>query len=310
MSTPRVSVIITSYNRAELLKEAIQSVIDQTYPDFEVIVVDDGSHDHSLQVIEAFQQAFPDKIHSYTHEERSNKGIVPTYQLGIAKARGEFLAFLEHDDRWSPNYLASKVEILDSNPEVGVVFSPYEVVGTGWFGRDMMLRQWLLRPTIKTGRPFDNFANLLQCNNVATFSCFVTRKSLLNAAPSLSDEIIAYDWWILIYLSMRTYFYRDTTSTTYWRWTKQSAIGKQTFEVHRNQGCDFMEKMYLQINEDLDLLATSKKNTFKTHQKSFALFLSYYKQPGFLNFMKFFRQAPSWAVASMFSLIINHLKFR
>jgi hypothetical protein len=174
----------------------------------------------------------------------------------------------------------------------------------------MMLRQWLLRPTIKTGQPFDNFTNLLQCNNVATFSCFVTRKSLLNTAPSLSDEIIAYDWWILIYLSMRTYFYRDTTSTTYWRWTKQSAIGKQTFEVHRNQGCDFMEKMYLRINEDLELLATSKKNTFKTHQKSFALFLSYYKQPGFLNFMKFFRKAPSWAVASMFSLIINHLKFR
>ena len=183
MSTPRVSVIITSYNRADLLTEAIQSVIDQSYQDFEVVVVDDGSTDHSLQVIEGFQQNFPDKILLYAHEGRSNKGIVPTYRLGIAKARGDFVAFLEHDDRWSPNYLAAKVEVLESNPDVGVVFSPYEVVGSGWFGRDMMLRQWLLGLTIKKDRPFDNFTTLLRCNNVATFSCFVTRKSLIDSTP-------------------------------------------------------------------------------------------------------------------------------
>jgi glycosyltransferase involved in cell wall biosynthesis len=310
MNTPRVSVIITNYNRVDLLKEAIQSIIDQTYQDFEIVVVDDGSQDHSLEVIEAFQQRLPDKINLYTHEGQSNKGIVPTYQLGISKARGDYIAFLEHDDRWSPDYLAPKVEILQTHSDVGVVFSPYQVVGSGWFGRDMMLRQWLLRFTIKTSRSFDNFANLLQCNNVATFSCFVTRKSLLDSIPFPSEKILAYDWWILIHLSIHNQFYCDMTSTTYWRWSKQSAIGKQTFECHRNQGCDFMEQMYYQIDKNADSLPASKQKAFQIYQENFAYFLSYYKQPGFLKFITFFRRSPSWALASMVSLIINHLKFK
>jgi glycosyltransferase involved in cell wall biosynthesis len=308
LNPPRVSIIITNHNRADLLAEAIKSVLDQSYQDFEVVVVDDGSKDHSLQVIQAFQQNFPDKVKLYTHEDRSNKGILTTYRLGLTKARGEIIAFLEHDDRWSPNYLAAKVEILNSNPDVGVVYSPYEVVGRGWFGRDMMLRQWLLRFTIKKDQPFDNFANLLRCNNVATFSCFVTRKSLIDNSPP--PRILAYDWWVLIYLSMHNRFYCDTTSTTFWRWSKLSIIGGQTFEIHRNQGCDFMEKMYFRISEDAALLQVSKYRIFQTHQKYFALFLSYYKQPGFQNFIRFFVQAPSWAVASMLSLIINHFKFK
>lgn len=310
MSTPLVSVIITSYNRADLLKSAIQSVMAQTYHDYEVVVVDDGSQDQSIEVIKAFQRKFPDRIKYFTHEGPTNKGIVATYQLGISKARGQFIAFLEHDDRWSPNYLAAKVDVLQSNSDVGVVFSPYKIDGTGWFGSDMTLRQWLLRPAIQINRPFDNFANLLQCNNVATFSCFVTRKRLLESIPVPSDKILAYDWWILTHLSMCNRFFCDSTSITYWRWSKQSAIGKQTFEVHRNQGCDFMESMYFRISENADLLPASKEKIFRTNQKKFTFFLSYYKQPGFLNFIKFFSRAPLWAVASMFSLIINHLKFK
>jgi glycosyltransferase involved in cell wall biosynthesis len=309
MSTPLVSVIITSYNRADWLKIAIQSVMEQSYSDYEVVVVDDGSQDHSIEVIKAFQRKFPDKINFFTHEGPANKGIVATYQLGISKTRGDIIAFQEHDDRWSPNYLATKVDVLQSNSDVGVVFSPYKIERIGWFGRDMTLRQWLLRPTIRKNQPFDNFTNLLQCNNVATFSCFVTRRSLLESIPTPSEQILAYDWWMLTHLSMHNSFYCDTKSITYWRWSKRSAIGKQTFETHRNQGCAFMESMYFQISENTELLPASKEKTFRSYQKKFALFLSYYKQPGILNFIKFFSRAPFWAMASMFSLIINHLKF-
>jgi len=273
MSTPLVSVIITSYNRADWLNIAIQSVMEQSYSDYEVVVVDDGSQDHSIEVIKAFQRKFPDKINFFTHEGPANKGIVATYQLGISKTRGDFIAFLEHDDRWSPNYLATKVDVLQSNSDVGVVFSPYKIEGTGWFGRDMTLRQWLLRPTIRKNRPFDNFANLLQCNNVATFSCFVTRRSLLESIPAPSEQILAYDWWMLTHLSIHNHFYCDTKSITYWRWSKRSAIGKQTFETHRSRGCDFMQSMYFQISENTELLPASKEKTFRSYQKIFTLFL-------------------------------------
>lgn len=309
MHVPQVSVIITNYNRADLLAKAIESVLDQTWQDFELIVVDDGSQDDSLEVIESFRRRLPDKIRLYTHPGHANRGIVPTYQLAIAKARGEYVAFLEHDDQWTPAYLQSKVKILDATPEVGVVFSPYRVVGSGWFGRDMMLRQFLLRMTIRTSGPFDNFANLLQSNNIATFSCFMTRRSLLESLPPPPEAILAYDWWLLAHLSTGSLFQFDGTSYTLWRWSKQSAIGRQSFETHRRQGCAFMQLMYEQIGRNSDRLSADKYEIFRRSREKFELFLSYYLRPDFVKFSKFFRRDPLWALASMVSLAINHLKF-
>ena len=141
MSTPVVTVIIANFNRAHLLEQAIQSVIDQTFQDFEIVIFDDGSHDHSFEVINDYKEKYPEKIKVFTHEGGVNKGIVATYLAAIAEANGEFIGFLEHDDRWSPGFIEKKVAIFKEFPEVGVVFSPYRVVSDGWFGNDMMLRQ-------------------------------------------------------------------------------------------------------------------------------------------------------------------------
>ena len=106
-SNPCISVIIANFNRADLLREAIQSVVDQSLQDIEIVIVDDGSEDHSLDVIDSFRRSHPENVRLFTHEKQSNMGIQKTHQLGISKANGEYVAFLDHDDRWSPNYLAS-----------------------------------------------------------------------------------------------------------------------------------------------------------------------------------------------------------
>jgi glycosyltransferase involved in cell wall biosynthesis len=310
MNPYTVSVIIANYNRAHLLEQAIQSVIDQTYRDFEIIIFDDGSHDHSFEVIEGFQKKHPKQVKFFTHEKRVNKGIVATYREAISMAQGEYVAFLEHDDRWSPGYLEKKVKILQHYPEVGVVFSPYRVVSEGWFGKDMMLRQWLLRSTIKSGKPFDNFPNLLQSNNVATFSCFMTRKCLLEDLPVPPVKILAFDWWVLTRLSQRSLFYFDNSSFTHWRWTRQSAIGRQKFKDHKDQGCNYMELMYQQVESDARKLPGEKQETFYEHRGDFAYFIDYYRAPNFKKFWKFFVRAPVWALAATASLVISFLKFR
>ena len=310
MNAPTVSVIIANYNRAHLLEQAIQSVVDQTYQDYEIVIFDDGSHDHSFDVIEYYRQKMPDKLRLFTHEGRANKGIVATYREALAQAQGEYVAFLEHDDRWSPGYLEKKVKILNDHPEVGVVFSPYRVVSEGWFGKDMMLRQWLLRLTYKSGEPFDNFPNLLQSNNVATFSCFMTRKSLLQDLPVPPVKILAFDWWVLTRLSQRSLFFHDKSSFTHWRWTRQSAIGKQKFKEHKTEGCNYMELMYKQVESRARELPGEKQQTLKSRHDDFAYFLDYYRAPSLGKFWKFFLRAPVWALAATASLIINFLKFR
>ena len=310
MDIPAVSVIIANYNRADLLEQAIQSVVDQTYQDYEIVIFDDGSHDHSFDVIEYYREKLPDRVRLFTHEGRANKGNVATYREAVAKSRGDLIAFLEHDDRWSPGYLEKKVEIMRRYPEVGVVFSPYKVVSDGWFGKDMVLRQWLLRLTIKSGEPFDNFPNLLQSNNVATFSCFMTRRSLLDDLPVPPVKIMAFDWWMLTRLAQRSLFYYDKSSFTHWRWTRQSVIGRQKFNEHKQAGCDYMELMYKQVESNARELPGEKQETLQERRDDFSYFIDYYRAPSFKKFWKFFFRAPVWALAATASLVINFLKFR
>ena len=306
---PRVSVVMTSYNRADLLAEAIQSVLEQSYQDFEILVVDDGSRDHTLEMVTNLLNQRPDKLFLFTHPGHVNRGIVPTYMLGMSKARGEYVAFLEQDDRWPNNYLMQKVDILSTQPQVGVVFSPYKLVGKGAFGLDMIFRQWLLQFAIVKTKAFDNFANLLQSNNVATFSCFVTRRELLGRIPAANSSIAAYDWWVLVHLSIKSLFYYDESCATYWRWSPHSVIGQQTFTTHRSRGTEYMESMYVQIDGEIDQLDAFKKSTFLKYKENFAYFLVFYRKPGVLRFLRFFRKSPMWALASLASLIINFVKF-
>lgn len=310
MGAPCVTVVITSFNRAELLREAIRSVLDQEFRDFEIVVVDDGSQDHSLQVIDSFRQADPEKVRLFTHGDGVNRGIQETHLLGIRQARGEFVAFLDNDDYWSPGYLGSKVRLLRAHPEVAVVFSMYKVVGKGWFGRDMILRQWLLMPTIRRDRPFDNFGTLLRFNNIATFSCFVTRRHLLDDLPAPSASTLLFDWWLLLRLSMRGLFLLDRSSAIYWRWSRQSTMGQQHFNELRDQACGFMQDMVREVEAEHDLLDSRRRAEFERHKTSFPHFLSFYRQPGIANFLRFSLRSPVWAMSSALSLLINYFKFR
>src|SRR5438132_1599837 len=117
-----VSVVIPVYNGERYLADAIQSVRDQTYQNFEVIVVDDGSTDGSADVAQRFGEAI-----RYVHQ--ANGGVCKARNAGIAAARGAYIAFLDQDDLWLPDKLAAQVTYLDSHPEVGAVYCQCQVMG-------------------------------------------------------------------------------------------------------------------------------------------------------------------------------------
>src|SRR3989442_14959767 len=119
---PSVSVVIPVYNGERYLVDAIQSVLDQTYQNFEVIVVDDGSTDGSAAVAKRFGEAI-----RFVHQ--ANGGVCKARNTGIAAARGGYLAFLDQDDLWLPDKLAVQVAYLDSHPEVGAVYCQCQVMG-------------------------------------------------------------------------------------------------------------------------------------------------------------------------------------
>jgi glycosyltransferase involved in cell wall biosynthesis len=111
MINPAVSVVVPVYNRARTLARALSSILAQTFPDFELIVVDDGSTDDSAGVAEGFGDS---RIRVLRHPE--NRGVAAARNTGIGAARGNYVAFLDSDDEWLPEKLKIQIDALEAEP--------------------------------------------------------------------------------------------------------------------------------------------------------------------------------------------------
>lgn len=120
-SSPTVSVVLIFYNDERFLAEAVDSVLGQTYQDFELILADDGSTDGSTTIARSYTETHPERVRYVEHPGHANRGISATRNLGIAASGGEYVAFLDSDDVWEAEKLAEQVAILEENPKVGLV---------------------------------------------------------------------------------------------------------------------------------------------------------------------------------------------
>jgi len=115
----KVSVQVPCYNSEKYIYETIKSVLDQTFQDFEIIVVDDGSVDGSGDIIKNFR----DPRIKYVYQE--NAGLSNARNKAVSLSSGEYIAFLDHDDIWLPDKLERQVSVLDGDPEIALVYSNY-----------------------------------------------------------------------------------------------------------------------------------------------------------------------------------------
>jgi glycosyltransferase involved in cell wall biosynthesis/tetratricopeptide (TPR) repeat protein len=121
--TPRVSILIATHNQAKTLGKAIDSVINQSYRDWEIILVDDGSTDNTRQLVEAYSQQV-----KYIYQQR--QGILAAYNRGIQEAKGELVGFLEADSWFLPDKLQHQVACFDARGSVEMVSSGWQIVNT------------------------------------------------------------------------------------------------------------------------------------------------------------------------------------
>jgi len=122
MSTiPRVSVVMPFLNVRPYLQEAVQSVINQTYGRWELLLVDDGSTDGSEVIAEEMARSDP-RIRIFAHSGRMTRGASAARNLGLRNAQGEYVALLDGDDVWLPDKLAEHVPLMDSNPDITMLY--------------------------------------------------------------------------------------------------------------------------------------------------------------------------------------------
>jgi glycosyltransferase involved in cell wall biosynthesis len=116
---PLVSVVIPVYNAAKFLDETLNSVLDQTYPNLEVLAVNDGSTDDSLQILANYASRI-------TIFDSTNKGTPAARNKGIQMATGSYLSFIDSDDLWHPEKLTMQMELLGSMPDVDMTYCCFE----------------------------------------------------------------------------------------------------------------------------------------------------------------------------------------
>ena len=237
---PLISVLVASYNYERYLGMAIQSVLDQSCPHFELLIIDDGSTDGSVALAENY--AVKDvRINVVRHPDGKNHGLPATLALGIALARGKYLAFLESDDLWKPDCLAQRLDALkDSN--AGIVFNAVEPLympgaDPHWFESYMprILYEHAARVATQgygAYAPYSLRTAFLIENKIPTFSCAMVSAALLRTCSFDAPVPRWLDWWLWIQLAQKTQFVFIQKPLTIWRIHNKSFNYKLTLSRH------------------------------------------------------------------------------
>lgn len=204
IKNPTVSVIVPLFNGDRYIEDCLKSVLAQTYTDYEVLVVDDGSTDDGPRRVQALADAYPERIRLFRHLNYSNQGIAATRNLGIRNARGAFVAFLDQDDLWLPDKLAQQIKYFEQNPEIGLVYGRISFVDLT--GKPLKVDGYASAGKGTTGTPRRIFRSLVKENYIPSITVIVRSKCLCDIG--LFDEGVRYDFEDWLVWSKLAYFYK------------------------------------------------------------------------------------------------------
>jgi glycosyltransferase involved in cell wall biosynthesis len=182
----KVSVIVPAYNAMKYLPESLDSILAQTYPDFEVIIVNDGSTDNLSQWASELTDPRIKLV------SQSNRGLAGARNTGLNHAQGEYIAYLDADDLWDATKLAKQVEVFEQNPQVGLVYT--------WVERIDQNGKFL-------GKPFESnlsgniWEQLLERNVISPSSAMIRRCCFDHVGrfdENLKSFIEDWDMWLRI----------------------------------------------------------------------------------------------------------------
>ena len=214
-----VSIILPTYNRANLLGRSIGSILGQTYQDWELIIWDDGSTDNTSEVIASFN----DGRIKYFYED--NHGAAYARNRPIEKSQGKLLAFLDSDDEWKVNKLAEQIEVMQTHPEIDVLFTDFDNINeeSGKTSRTFEQYTRVMRSlsVVNSGRGLFIIKECFLCslakdNFIATDTVMLRRQSLkivgsFNESLRNSED---FELWWRLGLSNISFAYLDRVSMT------------------------------------------------------------------------------------------------
>jgi len=187
--TPKISIIICSYNRAQYIEKAIRSILDQTFTNFEIIVIDDASEDNTENIVRDLTQK--DQRIKYFKNE-NNLGISKSRNKGVSLAQGEYIAMLDSDDYWiDNNKLLKQVDILEEDKNIGLIGS--DVLCVDQNGKELKKHYYKSRDS--------DIRKKILCKNQFAQSSVVFRKKIFNEVGKYNESLDVcedLDLWLKI----------------------------------------------------------------------------------------------------------------
>ncbi|GAB3651357.1 glycosyltransferase family 2 protein [Echinicola sediminis] len=263
----KVSIIIPIYNYGFVLEETLQNLLEQSYKDWEAIIVDDGSTDNSKEIVHDYVKV-DDRI-IYVYQE--NKGVSAARNVGLNLAKGEFIQFLDGDDLLSKDKLTLQVQHLENNPEIDISYTNSQYFENGnqkvlFPDKEMLGNEWMHKIH---GRGFKTIKTLVD-QNIAVISSPLFRGSLLKASsrfPENTPYLEDWEFWIeLAFKNFSYHYFENPDAYTLIRVHPKSAsfdmlpMRKRDL-VLREKLNDLIKSSSLNQSEKEDLLALNRKQT-------------------------------------------------
>ena len=290
MNNPKFSIIIPTYNRADFIEKTIKSVLNQTYTDFELIIVDDGSTDNTEEVVLGIKD---DRIRYYK-KENEERAIARNF--GIVKAKGEFITFLDSDDLFYENHLEEASNFLLKN-KVEAFFQAYEIVKN--------------KGKIKMSFSFQDINKLLiiEGNVISCHGMFIKKDIALENLFNEDINLTAsedYELWIRLASKHKIHHNPIITSCLIDHDTRSVTIINKEKLIKRKEV--FLK--YTLENSDVEKFIGKHKNKFIANAYSYIalhLVIAKYRKDGLKYFIKAFAQKPSIFFEKRGLAIIKHI---
>jgi len=200
-----VSIIMPAYNSSRWISDSIQSVLDQYYEQWELLIVDDGSTDNTKNIVKDFLN---DKRIKYYYQENSGPAVARNY--GISKASGKYLAFLDSDDLWKPNKLEIQFNHLNKNPDCCLIHTNYSTFEYNTqTSKPFQQTSWFLN--------WDENERLLMFDTIGTLTVLTETQLIKNLGGFKNDLYGTEDWDLWIRVSKEGKISKLNDDTAYYR---------------------------------------------------------------------------------------------
>jgi len=267
-----VSIITPTYNRAHYLKYAIDSALAQSYTKFELIIIDDGSTDATRELVASY---LSDERIKYVKSE--NKGQASARNLGLEYAQGEFISFLDSDDRWFPDKLEKSVSILNKNQSFDILYADRLTINS--------IGEGVVTSTYNIKRYTGWVSKYLLRDNCISFSTTLVRHKCFdemggfNSDDRLNED---YDLWLRFSTQYQFYYLKDNLS--FYRVSEGQVSDSAEVRLAANEA---LLKKFLKVHSDLLSQKDIKQGWcyFYTRKGNY-LYENGYLKEAFLNYIK------------------------